>query len=101
MSKPMKNSRILHLNLHREFFDLIERGLKKTEYRECTPYWRKRLEGRDYDMIRFRNGYATKAPIMDVQYLAKGFRIIGSKKEYAIRLGRILKLSNYQRPREK
>ena len=101
MSKPMKNSRILHLNLHREVFDLIERGLKKTEYRECTPYWRKRLEGRDYDMIRFRNGYATKAPIMDVQYLAKGFRVIGSKKEYAIRLGRILKLSNYQRPREK
>ena len=97
----MNNSRILHLNLHWEFFDLIERGLKKTEYRECTPYWRKRLEGRDYDVIRFRNGYATKAPIMDVQYLAKGFRVIVSKKQYAIRLGRILKLSNYQRPREK
>ena len=99
--KKSPASVILHLNLRRPFFDLIATGLKKTEYRECTPYWKKRLEGRDYDVIRFRNGYATKAPIMDVQYLAKGFRVIGSKKEYAIRLGRILKLSNYQRPREK
>ena len=95
--KHMKNPRILHLNLHREFFDLIERGLKKTEYRECTPYWRKRLEGRDFDLIRFRNGYATKAPVMDVQYVAKGFRVVGSKKEYAIRLGKILKIQNYKR----
>jgi ASC-1-like (ASCH) protein len=91
----MKETRILHLNLHREFFDLIERGLKKTEYRECTPYWRRRLEGRDYDVIRFRNGYATKAPIMDVQYVTKGFRIVDGKKEYAIRLGKILKVKNY------
>lgn len=91
MNKP----RILHLNLHREFFDLIERGLKKTEYRECTPYWRRRLEGRDYDVIRFRNGYATKAPIMDVQYVTKGFRVVDGKKEYAIRLGKILKVQNY------
>jgi len=93
----MKETRILHLNLHREFFDLIERGLKKKEYRECTPYWRRRLEGRDYDVIRFRNGYATKAPIMDVQYVTKGFRVVGGKKEYAIRLGKILKVKNYKR----
>ena len=93
----MKNPRILHLILHREFFDLIEKGLKKTEYRECTPYWRRRLEGRDYDVIRFRNGYATKAPVMDVQYVTKGFRVVGGKKEYAIRLGKILKVQNYKR----
>ena len=93
MTKP----RVLHLNLHREFFDLIEKGLKKTEYRECTPYWRRRLEGRDYDVIRFRNGYATKAPVMDVQYVTKGFRVVGGKKEYAIRLGKILKVQNYKR----
>ena len=97
----MKNTKILHLNLHREFFDLIERGLKKTEYRECTPYWKRRLQGREYDVICFRNGYATKAPTMEVEYIAMGYRVVGSKKKYAIRLGRILKLSNYQRPREK
>ncbi|NBT48186.1 MAG: ASCH domain-containing protein [Actinobacteria bacterium] len=93
----MKDQRILHLNLHREYFDLIERGLKKTEYRRCTRYWKKRLEGRKYDVIRFRNGYATKAPVMDVQYVTKGFRVVGGKKEYAIRLGKILKIKNYKR----
>ena len=92
----MKPKRILHLNLHRQYFDLIATGQKKTEYRECTPYWRKRLEGRDYDVVSFRNGYATRAPVMEVEYVAKGFRVIGSKKEYAIRLGKILKIQNYQ-----
>jgi ASC-1-like (ASCH) protein len=91
----MQKPKILHLNLKGEFFDLIARGLKKTEYRECTSYWRRRLEVRDYDVIRFRNGYATKAPVMDVQYVTKGFRVVDGKKEYAIRLGKILKVQNY------
>jgi len=91
----MKKPKILHLNLRGVYFDLIERGLKKTEYRNYTAYWRRRLDGRDFDVIRFRNGYATKAPIMDVEYVTKGFRIVDGKKEYAIRLGKILKVKNY------
>ena len=97
MTKP----RILHLNLRGVYFDLIERGLKKTEYRNYTTYWRRRLEGRDYDVIRFRNGYATKAPVMDVQYVTKGFRVVGGKKEYAIRLGKILTVKNYKRTKKR
>ena len=38
-----------------------------------------------------------KVPCLDVQYVAKGFRVVGSKKEYAIRLGKILKIKNYKR----
>jgi hypothetical protein len=38
------------------------RGRKRVEYRQRTPFWRKRLEGRKYDAIKFRNGYASKAP---------------------------------------
>jgi len=34
---------------------------------------------------------------MDVQYVTKGFRVVGGKKEYAIRLGKILKIKNYKR----
>lgn len=95
--KKSPASVILHLNLRRPFFDLIATGLKKTEYRECTPYWKRRLEGRDFDIICFRNGYATKAPTMEVEYLARGFRVVGGKKEYAIRQGKILKIKNYKR----
>jgi hypothetical protein len=49
---------ILHLNLHREFFSAIARKQKRIEYREQSPYWRRRLEDRKYDAILFRNGYA-------------------------------------------
>jgi hypothetical protein len=52
----------LHLNLHREYFAQIAAGTKRTEHRSRTHYWRRRLEGRHYDVIQFRNGYATKAP---------------------------------------
>lgn len=59
---------ILHLNLHREFFAAIAARTKRIEYRAQTPFWRKRLEGRHYDVIQFRNGYATNAPEMRVEF---------------------------------
>jgi len=87
---------ILHLNLHREFFAAIAAGTKKKEYRRYTPYWRTRLEGRKYDVIHFRNGYATKAPEMLVEY--RGYRIQGKgrNKVFAIRLGRILEIKRWK-----
>ena len=88
--------RILHLNLHREFFSQIAAGTKRTEYRSQTPYWKKRLENRQYDAIQFRNGYATKAPEMQVEFL--GVRRIkkDGKNVYAIRLGKILKIKRWR-----
>jgi hypothetical protein len=59
---------ILHLNLHREFFAKIAAGKKRIEYRDQTTYWRRRLEGRSYDVIRSRNGYAANAPEMLVEF---------------------------------
>ena len=89
--------RILHLNLHREFFSQIAAGTKRTEYRSQTPYWKKRLENRQYDAIQFRNGYATDAPEMLVEFL--GVRRIKKDGEnvYAIRLGKILKIKRWQK----
>lgn len=52
----------LHLTLKKNWFDLILLGEKKEEYREIKPYWEKRLMGKKYDRIIFRNGYATNAP---------------------------------------
>jgi len=51
--------KILHLNLYRKYFDAIVNGTKTIEYRDKTDYWKKRIEGREYDIIKFRNGYAT------------------------------------------
>ena len=82
---------VLHLNLHREYFAQIAAGTKRTEYRSRTPYWRRRLEGRHYDAIQFRNGYATKAPEMLVEFLGLWCYSKERNASYAFRLGRILK----------
>jgi hypothetical protein len=84
--------RVLHLNLRRKYFAQIAAGTKHIEYREQTPYWKTRLEKRDYDLIKFRNGYATKAPEMFVEF--RGVR--KRKGEYEILLGRILKIKRWK-----
>ena len=93
----MKVSVILHLNLHHEFFAQIAAKTKRIEYRERTPYWRTRLENRRYDVIQFRNGYATKAPVMVVKFLGVQKIRKWGKPHYAIRLGRILKIKRWKK----
>lgn len=87
---------VLHLNLHREFFAQIAAGTKRIEYRSRTPYWERRLEGRRYEVIQFRNGYATQGPTMLVEF--RGLRRYGKGNAayYAIRLGRILDLKRWR-----
>ena len=87
---------ILQLNLHREFFAAIAAGTKRVENRDQTPYWKKRLEGRHYDVIHFRNGYATLAPEMWVEFLGLRRYSRGQPPYYAIRLGRILKIKRWK-----
>lgn len=47
----------LHLPLKGDYFDQIKAGTKPKEYREMTPYWSKRLLGREYDNIILTKGY--------------------------------------------
>ncbi len=90
--------KVLHLNLYRKYFDAILKGDKVVEYRDITPYWSKRLEGRHYDIIQFRNGYAKVAPTMKVELAPtmkveyKGMYTSGS--QYALILGDILETEN-------
>jgi hypothetical protein len=83
---------ILHLTIEREWFDDIVKGVKDEEYRDLKDYWKTRLEGRKYDIVRFRNGYATDAPEMDVEFLGVDKR----SDCYAIRLGKILSLKRWR-----
>ena len=84
--------KVLHLNLYHKYFDQILKGEKTIEYRDITPYWSKRLEGRHYDVIQFRNGYAKVAPTMVVEY--KGIVVDDLYGRYAIKLGNILESKN-------
>lgn len=47
----------LHLPLKREYFEAISDGAKLEEYRLCTPHWRKRLEGQQFEQAVLTLGY--------------------------------------------
>jgi hypothetical protein len=87
------NRAILHLRLHRDYFDEIAKGRKKREYRDDKPFWRRRLMGRKYAEILFRNGHLRRAPLMRVKCLG----IRKGKGRIVIRLGKILEVTNYIR----
>jgi len=91
----MKSSRprILHLTLHRRYFAAAR--TKHIEYRSRSRYWESRLEGKQYDLILFRNGYNRNAPQMLVQF--QGLRCYGRGPGayYAIRLGRIIEIKRW------
>ena len=94
--------RILHLTLLRCWFDEIVSGRKTREYREIKPYWTKRLAGREYDEVWFRNGYSEGMPFMRVEWKGLTTERIDSDdtgKHYAIILGKILELKNYDKPK--
>ena len=86
----------LHLKLHRKWFWEILSGQKKQEYRAMTEFWEKRLEGQTYDRIKFRNGYASNAPWMEVEFLGLGLGEWDGETVYAISLGEILKQGNLE-----
>lgn len=86
--------KVLHLTLHRKWFEEILKGTKKIEYREIKPYWTKRLfddKGKPikYDAIIFKNGYSKNCPIIKVEFLG-----VRKKEKYEILLGRVLGREN-------
>ena len=89
-------TKVLHLNLYKKYFDAIFDGTKTIEYRKKTDYWKKRIEGREYDIIKFRNGYAKDAPTMLVEYGGYEIGFNGIGEEYRIKLGKITEV-NYGR----
>jgi ASC-1-like (ASCH) protein len=82
--------KILHLNLYRKYFDLIAEGTKTIEYRDKTDYWKRRIEDKEYDVIKFRNGYRKDAPTMVVEY---GGWNLNDDGDYELYLGEVLKVN--------
>ncbi len=88
-------TKILHLTLYRKWFDLIALGEKREEYRNAEKgYWVKRLAGRHYDEIHFRNGYGLDLPFMRVECL--GIECVAYR--FIIKLGKILEIRNWDSP---
>jgi ribosomal protein S27E len=86
--------KVLHLTLHKKWYDLILSGKKTEEYRDVKEYWIKRLSGQTFDVIHFKNGYRKDAREMTVECtgcVKKHILWEGSTKEvFALQLGKIL-----------
>jgi len=82
----MDKIKLLHLTLERKWFDQIFTGEKKIEYRQVTPYWEKRLEGKQFDRVHFRNGYQKDSSWMIVECV----KIERKFGRYRIHLGQIM-----------
>ena len=77
-----KTMKILDLPLKKEWYDLIESGVKKEEYREIKPYWCTRLldgykemtcvEFKRFTHVRFRYGYTKKTMLKRVTEILMG-----------------------------
>jgi len=70
---------------------------KKEEYREIKPYWRKRLIGKKFDAIHFRNGYGKNAPNFTIKlkglYRGRGIIDWGAPEKsqvFILQLGEII-----------
>jgi hypothetical protein len=91
----------LHLTLKKNWFDLILSGEKKEEYREIKPYWEKRLIGKKYDRIIFRNGYGKNAPwfAIELKEITQGagkseWGAEKGKQYFVLSLGEIINTKN-------
>lgn len=73
--EQQRKDKTLFLILKKEWYDAIASGQKKEEYREITPYWQKRLEGKDYDHVLFQLGYKSDAPrrVVPLLGIEKGY----------------------------
>ncbi len=81
---------LLNLNLHRGHFCAVLDGSKRVEYRSRTDFWERRLKGRKFTHVRFRNGYLKTAP----EVIVVLEKIVETPHRYEIHLGKIVEQKN-------
>ena len=97
----------LHLTLRKAPFAVMVNGEKIFEYRIQTMWLAKRIVNKQYDIIRFKNGYSKDAPQFDVEYMgyhvadndysvkfSNGLEVNVKKGMIVISLGKILSTKN-------
>lgn len=77
MSTIPSPPRIITLALKGEYFDAIREGSKPEEYRLTSGYWRRRLEGREYDLVELTRGYpARNDATRRIRRVWRGYRVM-------------------------
>jgi signal peptidase I len=60
--------KVLYLTVKKCWFDLLEAGDKKLEFRRPSDWIKSRLEGNPYDVVCFRDGYGKGARTLYTDY---------------------------------
>jgi hypothetical protein len=66
--------KILHLTLKKKPFEVMVTGEKKIEYRKPSKWILSRLVSKEYDYVKFVNGYGKDKPYFIAEY--SGFNIV-------------------------
>lgn len=62
----------LELILKHKWYDMIAMGKKPEEYRELTEHYKKMLEGKQYDRVRFHRGYTSTTITYQIREIVIG-----------------------------
>ena len=62
----------LHLILKTHWFNMIEQGNKREEYRENKPYWNKRLFSHKYTHVCFHRAYTNETMTYKIESISIG-----------------------------
>lgn len=62
----------LHLILKTHWFNMIEQGNKREEYRENKPYWSKRLFSHQYTHVCFHRAYTNETMTYKIESISIG-----------------------------
>ena len=77
---------MLYLIVYKEVIERIFSGEKVIEYRECTKYWKKRIENKEYRFCKISNGYGNATrPYLIMEYELIGIVERDNKPHYAIK----------------
>lgn len=72
MNRKLDMGKVLDLVLKHQWFDLIESGVKREEYREIKPFYERRFSRYSYDVVRFRRGYTKQTLLFQIESIKRG-----------------------------
>lgn len=68
--------KVLHLNLKKKYFQEIQEGQKKEEFRLYKNFWKQRLLNKEYDEIHIKLGFPKKGDSLRILIFPwRGFQI--------------------------
>lgn len=81
--------RILRLPVNTNWYNLILSGELTHDYREIKPYWIKRLEDKEYDIVEFYHRFGKLKPIRyEFEWIKKGRLVNYNMNAYIIKFGK-------------